>query len=258
MAAKKLDTIFGLILFSLLVIFSLLVPPIEGIYRWVTIAVLLFIVAYFSLRRPPLLGPSLFLLMCYLFRLLPFVSLGLLLIVPILVYTALVLAARPLRKDTTWLAWGAVTPRLAVYSLVVVIVSSGALVLWYRLLHPDIAVFTRFFPPRPLYQLLVGGLGFALLNAIVEEVIYRGIIWQGLTKLIGTPWAVLVVQALFFGAAHIWGVPNGVVGVALAFIYGIMLGLIRMRAGGLLMAIITHVFADVVIFVILLEVIGRI
>jgi membrane protease YdiL (CAAX protease family) len=37
-----------------------------------------------------------------------------------------------------------------------------------------------------------------------------------------------------------------------------MLGIIRMRSGGLLMAIVTHVFADIVIFCILLDIVGRI
>ncbi len=37
-----------------------------------------------------------------------------------------------------------------------------------------------------------------------------------------------------------------------------MLGIIRERAGGLLTAIVTHVFADIVIFCILLDIVGRI
>ncbi len=257
-AVTKLDTISHLILFSLMVIILLVVWPIAGIYGWFTIALLSCIVIYFGLRQPPLLGPSLFLLLCYLFRLLPLPALSFLLIIPIVVYTMIVLSVGTIRRTTTWLKWGKVTLRLVIGSLAVVLVSSAALILWYLLLHPDIRVFTQFIPPRPLPQLLIGGLGFALLNATVEEVLFRGIIWEGLSALIPVPWVVLILQAVLFGTAHIRGVPNGVAGVVLAFIYGIMLGTIRTRAGGLLMVIITHVFADIVIFLILLDIIGRI
>ena len=175
-----------------------------------------------------------------------------------MIYTAVVLFVPPIRRETTWLKWGAVTPRLVAGSLVVVALSSAALVGWYRLMQPDIASFTRFIPQWPLYLVLLGGLGFALLNATVEEVIFRGIVWDGVAALIPVPWVLLTVQAAFFGTAHFWGVPSGVIGAVLATIYGIMLGVIRMRAGGLLMVTITHVFADIVIFVILLDIAGRI
>ncbi len=88
--------------------------------------------------------------------------------------------------------------------------------------------------------------------------IFRGILWDGIKALIPTPWVLLTVQALFFGTAHFWGVPNGIVGAVMASLYGLMLGIIRLRARGLLMAIVTHVFADIVIFCILLDIAGRI
>jgi membrane protease YdiL (CAAX protease family) len=255
---KRLETITHLALFSLMVLIFFILWPVEGAGHWIMIASLAGAVVYFGLRRPGLLGPSLFMLFCYLFRLLILPGLSFLLVFPIVIYTGIVLTVGPIRRKTTWLAWGAVTPRLVVGSIVVVAVSSTALVAWYLLLHPDIAVFTQFIPARPLWQLLIGGLGFALLNATVEEVIFRGIVWDGVEEIVGNPWGVLVAQAVLFGTAHFHGVPSGITGACLAFIYGIMLGVIRMRARGLLMVTITHVFADIVIFCILLDIIGRI
>ncbi len=180
------------------------------------------------------------------------------LIIPIAIYSAVVLFTPSIRRETGWLKWGAVTPRLIAGSLVVVVLSSAALILWYRVVQPDIAAFTRFIPQWPLPLLLLGGLGFAILNGVVEEVIFRGIVWDGIAALVPAPFVLLTVQALFFGTAHFWGVPSGVIGAVLATIYGIMLGIIRMRGGGLLMAVVTHVFADIVIFCILLDIVGRI
>ena len=69
--------------------------------------------------------------------------------------------------------------------------------------------------------------------------------------------ATLIVQAVIFGVAHWWGVPNGVVGVILAIIYGLMMGAVRYVTGGLLLPIAVHIFADLVIFTLILDMAGR-
>ena len=258
MTMKKAGVLFYGILFSLMVIVTLLVPSAEGPYRWALVVPIALAVVFFRLRFSALFGPSLFFLLCYLFRFLPIPPLSFLLIIPIVVYTAIVLFAPSIRRETAWLKWGAVTPRLIGGALVVVVLSSAALIVWYRIVQPDIAAFTRFIPQWPLPLVLLGGLGFAILNGVVEEVIFRGIVWDGVAALVPAPFVLLIVQAVFFGTAHFWGVPSGIIGAVLATIYGIMLGVIRKRAGGLLMAIVTHVFADIVIFCILLDIVGRI
>lgn len=58
----------------------------------------------------------------------------------------------------------------------------------------------------------------------------------------------VAVQALSFGAAHWNGVPSGWVGIGLAAIYGSMMGASAVVAEGLLAPIIAHIFADIVIF----------
>ncbi|WP_437619116.1 hypothetical protein [Sorangium sp. So ce1151] len=48
------------------------------------------------------------------------------------------------------------------------------------------------------------------------------------------------------------GFPSGAVGVGLAAIYAVMLGVLRRRAGGLLALCVAHVAADLTIFALLL------
>lgn len=258
MTTTKTGRLFCGLLFTLTVIVTLLIPSAEGPYRWALAVPLACAALFFRLRFPALFGPALFLLLCYLFRLAPLPPLSFLYIVPIVLYAAVVRFAPSIRRETTWLTWGAVTPRLVAGALAVVVVSGAALVGWYWLVRPDIAAFTRFIPEWPLPLLLLGGLGFAVLNGIVEEVIFRGIVWDGVAALVPVPAALLAVQAVFFGTAHFWGVPSGIIGAVLATVYGVMLGIIRQRSGGLGMAIVTHVFADLVIFCILLDIIGKI
>jgi uncharacterized protein len=64
---------------------------------------------------------------------------------------------------------------------------------------------------------------------------------------LGPGFAALLLQALAFGAIHIRGFPRGWFGVGLASIYGLLMGVIRRRAGGMFAPWIAHVFTDVVI-----------
>jgi membrane protease YdiL (CAAX protease family) len=50
-----------------------------------------------------------------------------------------------------------------------------------------------------------------------------------------------VLQAVAFGTLHVVGFPAGAVGVGLSFLYGAMLGIIRVATGGLRVAVIAHV-----------------
>ncbi len=208
MTMKKAGALFSGLLFSLIIAVTLLIPSAEGPYRWALVVPIAFAVVFFRLRFSALFGPSLFLLLCYLFRLAPLPPLSFLYIIPIAVYAAVVLIVPPIRRETGWLKWGAVTPRLIAGSLVVVVLSSAALILWYRIVQPDITAFTRFIPQWPLPLLLLGGLGFAILNGVVEEVIFRGIVWDGVAALVPAPLVLLIVQALFFGAGALLGGPQ--------------------------------------------------
>jgi membrane protease YdiL (CAAX protease family) len=104
-----------------------------------------------------------------------------------------------------------------------------------------------FVPALPLGLLIAGGLIFSMLNAAVEEGAYRGVILHALDRSLGPGFAALLLQALAFGAIHIRGFPRGWLGVGLASIYGLLMGVIRRRAGGMFAPWIAHVFTDVVI-----------
>jgi len=259
MVSQKADAAVRVVLFSLMVLFSLLVPPAYGVYRWVMIAPLAGIAVFFLFRFFPLFGPSLFLLLCYLFRLVPFVSLGVMMIVPLIVYSVAVRTHGRLRDETPRVPWGTADVRSALLSLAVVIVSSAALVFWALWTEPDLTPVTALIPAGVgLWALILGGIVFSLVNGFVEELIYRGIRWAGVATTVSNPWAVLIIQAAFFGTAHMWGVPNGPLGMGLAFFYGLMTGILRKYSGGIIMPTVAHIFADLTIFLMLLSAIGRI
>ena len=94
---------------------------------------------------------------------------------------------------------------------------------------------------------------FSFLNALLEEIIFRGILLDALDSQIGLRWA-LLVQAVVFGTGHmLGGYPPGVVGAVLAAIYGLMLVMLRVHSRGLAAPYLAHVVADATIALMVLR-----
>jgi uncharacterized protein len=166
----------------------------------------------------------------------------------LLCYAGVVRGVPWLRGTATWARWGSFDASVRLLSLPAWLLAAAALLSWYLLLHPNITdIVKRFVPALPLGQLIAGGLIFSMVNAAVEEGAYRGVILHALDRSLGPGFAALLMQAVAFGAIHIRGFPRGWLGVGLACIYGLLMGLIRRRAGGMFAPWIAHVFTDVVI-----------
>jgi CAAX protease family protein len=168
--------------------------------------------------------------------------------VGLLCYAGVVRGVPWLRGTATWARWGSFDATVGFLSVAAWLLAAAALLSWYLLLHPNIAdILEAFVPALPLGLLIAGGLIFSMVNAALEEGAYRGVILHALDRSLGPGLAALLLQALAFGAIHIRGFPRGWVGVGLACIYGLLMGVIRRRAGGMFAPWIAHVFTDVVI-----------
>jgi len=138
-----------------------------------------------------------------------------------------------------------------IWMVVGVVVSSGAvLLLFSRLAPPRVGTGASFLTTLTPVSLVAAGVAFAVVNAFVEEFLFRGAMMHHLGPVLGG-WTAVVVQALAFGMLHLNGYPYGPAGVVLASVYGVLLGAIRLRSGGLLAPWIAHAVTDVVIFVLI-------
>jgi membrane protease YdiL (CAAX protease family) len=126
------------------------------------------------------------------------------------------------------------------------------LLAWVRLARPDLGDLARLVPALPLPLLVLGGAVFALANAIGEELIWRGVFQTRLEGML-SPGLAMTLQGLSFGAQHAHGFPRGLLGVVLAAAWGIQLGWMRRRSGGVLSPVLTHVVADATIAAIVLS-----
>jgi membrane protease YdiL (CAAX protease family) len=173
------------------------------------------------------------------------------LLVPLLAYAGSMAAARRLRRDVGWLRTGGIDRTTLALMGATVLVSSGALLLWVKLARPDLRDIVAMVPAWNAPMLVVAGAVFSVVNAAMEEAIWRGVMLEALDSALGPGAAALLVQAASFGVAHIAGFPRGALGVAMAGTYGLMLGVIRRQSRGMLAPLLAHVAADATIFAIL-------
>lgn len=169
-------------------------------------------------------------------------------IATLVVYALVVRLVRPLRAEQRFMRRGEVDRTTKTLATAFVVMAAIALVVWRFASGADMTRYRAFIPAAvPTWGIFVAIVPYAMLNAIFEEVVWRGALWQGAEASFGKSGA-LVLTSLSFGIAHYHGFPSGVIGVGLAAIYGFMTGTVRLRTGGLFWPWLVHVFADVVIF----------
>jgi len=107
---------------------------------------------------------------------------------------------------------------------------------------------------RPSADLVIRALPFlpaillaAALNAFNEEVTYKASILSVLVEPVGSRQALRMVAA-YFGIAHFYGIPYGVIGVILAWFLGWILARSMLETRGLTWAWFIHFVQDVLIF----------
>jgi CAAX protease family protein len=164
------------------------------------------------------------------------------LLVPLTIYVVIVLATSPLRNSICWLRLGRFSLEVQLLTLTASVLAPVGLIWWYTQYRysSDLSGLGSQVPNWSLPWLILGGVGFSVGNALLEEIVFRGVLFEALAEGFGALPA-MIAQGVAFGIVHAHGFPRGVVGVLLASVYGISLGLLRLRSGGLLAPFIAHV-----------------
>jgi membrane protease YdiL (CAAX protease family) len=173
-------------------------------------------------------------------------------LIALLAYALIVLAVPSLRRSCAWMRVGRWDPVTVGGMVLLAVVSSLTLFGFHALFRPDVRPLVEAMPVAVLGGLMAAGVCFAVGNALLEEVIFRGILYDALEAQWGWRLAV-VLSGLAFGALHVHGYPPGAVGGVLAGAYGLLLGLLRRQAGGLGAPWLAHIVADATIFVLLVR-----
>ncbi|WP_318783310.1 CPBP family intramembrane glutamic endopeptidase [Plantactinospora soyae] len=218
----------------------------------VAVAVAVLVAGAFVLRSPAAIRAAVFigpLFGCFAVGILggwpPAVTTILVCVLPL---AGLLLAGRhaTLRPAAPWLARGSLTPEAPWLGLGTVLLSAAALSAWALAVRPEPAEYLRELRSVPLWGAILGIVAFAAINPVWEEMLFRGVLLTELAAVWGARVA-LVLQAGLFGAAHFAGFPSGVVGMVMAATWGFVLGVMRLRSGGILLPYLVHVTANATI-----------
>ena len=177
------------------------------------------------------------------------------LLVPLAGYAVTVYCVAPLRRSVHWLRLGRSGWDVLGATLAIILVASTALVLWYVLRAPNLGKVTERLTAISYPSLVLFGIVFSIFNALLEEILFRGILYEALDAEYGL-WPTILIQGVIFGIVHAQGIPSGTIGVLLASSYGVMLGWLRHLSRGLLWPFVAHIFADATIFLIVMHEMG--
>ncbi len=131
-------------------------------------------------------------------------------------------------------------------SVIFAVVSVAALAWWF--LGQKSNPFASQVPRLSIIGLVAAGIGFALVNAVYEEGIFRSILFSHFRAGTGL-WPAVFLQAIWFSFLHYQaGFPSGISGIVLTFVFGLMTVYLLLRSGGILMPVLLHFIADFSIF----------
>ena len=161
-------------------------------------------------------------------------------------YFYVVMLIGPMRRSLVWLRVGKFNFGSVALMVGIVVVSAIAVILWTHWVPQNAAIHGRILPGNvPGYLVPVYMGAFAIVNSLIEEIIWRGVMLTALDAAFGVGLFSLLLQAIQFGLAHYrGGFPIGWSGTGLTFLFGLAMGVLRRRSGGLLVPWIAHAAAD--------------
>jgi len=161
-------------------------------------------------------------------------------------YIAVVWSVPSLSGSLGWLRVGQFSPFLWTALAVLAILSVIGLILYFVTIRPDLShqpvMGSHRMNPAALFAV---GIGIAVLNAAVEESMYRGILMNALDAWLGGGILPIVLQAIAFGTLHFNSTEPGVSGVLITALLGLVLGWLRRAGRGMLPPYIVHVLVDI-------------
>ncbi len=171
-------------------------------------------------------------------------------LIPLLCYGALTVSIPALRRTATWLRVGRISKPSIAATAGIILATSVSLLAFQAFIRPDLRAYREALPLEAFGGFWIAAIFFPLLNATIEELVYRGVLYEGIESQWGTPFAIVAI-AVLFGVGHLQGYPPGGIGVVMAGIYGVGMAGLRAWTGGLALPIAAHVFADATIYAIL-------
>ncbi len=173
-------------------------------------------------------------------------------IVPFALYATIVATAGPLRRTFSRPRFGNFSRSNCAVTAAIIAISVAGIFAFQHFAQPDLHSYRAAMPFDSLGGRYGAWILFPLINATLEELVYRGILFDG----IASQWnqrITILATGLLFGIGHLQGYPPGPAGAALATAFGIAMGILRVRSGSIVLPIVAHIFADAAIYALLVR-----
>lgn len=170
---------------------------------------------------------------------------------PIVIYTLLIITIPEIKRNTLWFTKDKINKKTILLIIAMTLASITSLIIWGNYNTNNLDYFVNNMPKVPLVWIIINGILFALFNAIAEEYLSRGMLYNTIEKLTSNTTTIIVVQAIVFALFHYKGFPGGINGMIMVFCWSLVLGIIRFRTKGLIGVLIAHFFADLAIYLFL-------
>ncbi len=170
----------------------------------------------------------------------------------LIAYFLVVACIPPLRRSLVWLRFGLLSTGRVLATISVIAITSLVLFAFHATIKPEASDYRTVLPLGAMGGTLMAGAIFIFTNAILEEFVFRGVLFDALEAQWGMPFT-LIATSLFFGIGHLRGYPPGLIGAALAAVFGLLMGALRVWTGGLALPILAHMGADATIYIILIS-----
>jgi membrane protease YdiL (CAAX protease family) len=173
-------------------------------------------------------------------------------IIPMSAYFLLLALIPQLGRSFSWLRIGCLTRGRIAATAALMICTALVLLIFQSIMQPETALFHERLLVEKLGNVFLAGTIFATVNAVMEELVFRGILFDAVQSQWG-PYMTLAATSVLFGLGHLHGYPPGPIGAGLAMLFGLALGGLRLWTGGLLSPILAHMAADATIYCILVS-----
>lgn len=155
------------------------------------------------------------------------------------------------RDQPDWLRPGKIDRNTLWVAAASVPLTSAALAWFITSGRTDLDTATEGLAGLPMWAIPLAGVGFSVVNPTVEEILFRGALQTALTSAFGNVAVPIVVQGIAFGAIHLNGVPGGALGMAMAGLWGTVLGIVTHRTGSIRLPWLVHVVANATMFTVI-------
>lgn len=166
---------------------------------------------------------------------------------PLLGYAFFVAVTPSLRSSISWLHVGRCSRKTMGVTFLIVAGTSLVLIAFSIVMHPEVREVREAVPFTALGGPILAGAIFAVTNAVLEESVFRGVLFDALQSQWGAQGA-LISSSLLFSFGHLHGYPPGYAGALLAAVFGGLMAWLRLWTGGLGLPILAHIAADATIY----------